>query len=159
MIYFFGYGADKDADMMKAIVGRVPKGEKATVSGFELCIQSLADIPYAAQKFVKQSWNHSFLSYAMRPAKDMESVVTGTMWELTPLERKLIDNWELTGLWYDVFFIAKSAPHPVNIELQIIQNQPIRSIENGKHYKTFLNSKEKMLETANKLRIEYLKNN
>lgn len=159
MIYFFGYGADRDPEMMKAIVGRVPKGEEAAISGFELCVQSLADVPFKAQQIIKQSWDHSFKSYAIRPARDMTSVVTGTMWELTPRERKLIDNWELTGLWYDVFFIAKGAPHPVNIELQIIQNQPIRSIENGRHYKTFLNTKDKMIDAANRLRLEFLKKN
>src|SRR5258705_13879559 len=107
MIYFFGYGADKDASMIEAIVGRKPKGEKATISGFELCVQSLSDVPFPAQKIIKRSWTEDdhFKSYVIRPAKRMDSVVTGTMWELTPLERKLVDNWEITGLWYDVFFL------------------------------------------------------
>jgi len=159
MIYFFGYGADRDADMMKAIVGRVPKGEKAVISGFELCIQSFNDVPFKARKIIAKSWDHSFKSYVIRPVLDMNSVVTGTMWTLTPLERKLIDNWEITGLWYDVFFFTKEAPDKMQMEIQIVQDQPIRHIANGKRYKTFLNSREKMLETANFLRLEYLKNN
>jgi len=159
MIYFFGYGADKDADMMKAVIGRVPKGEKAAVSGFELCVQSLADLPFAAQKIVKRSWDESdhFKSYAIRPSKNMDSIVTGTMWELTPFERKLVDNWELTELWYNVFFLTIEASKKIQVEIQVINDQQIRRIINGKRYKTFLNSKKKMLETATQCRLEYLK--
>ncbi|HSA83630.1 MAG TPA: gamma-glutamylcyclotransferase family protein [Patescibacteria group bacterium] len=157
MIYFFGYGADRDPELMEAIIGRKPQGEKTTISGFELCIQSLADIPSKAQRIIRQSWDHGFHSYVIRPAKDMHSIVSGMMWELSPLERKLIDNWELTGLWYDVFFISKGAPHPMQMELQIIQNQPIRHIVDGTHYKTFLNDKNKMIETATRIRLDYLK--
>lgn len=159
MIYFFGYGADRDPEMMEAIIGRRPRGQGASIAGFELGIQSFGDIPSKARKIIQQSWDHRFQSYVIRPAKDMHAVVTGTMWELTPSERKLIDNWELTGLWYDVFLIAKGAPHPMQMELQIIQDQPIRHLVDGKHYKTFLNSKEKMFEVATRCRHEYLKNN
>src|SRR6185369_880419 len=123
MIYFFGYGADKDADMMKAIVGRVPKGEKATISGFELCVQTLADLPFKAQQIVKNSWDHSFRSYALRASKNMNSTVEGMMWELSPLERKLIDNWEITGFWFDVFLMNLEAPRKMQLEIQVIQDQ------------------------------------
>ena len=51
-IEFFGYGTDRDPKMMKAVIGRVPKGYPATIEGFELCVQSWNEIPEEAKKII-----------------------------------------------------------------------------------------------------------
>ncbi len=44
-IIYFGYGANRSADMMKAIIGRKPEGVPAMLIDYELCIQRWGEIP------------------------------------------------------------------------------------------------------------------
>ena len=153
-ILFFGYGANRDQDMIKAILGRKPHGEPATLSGFELCIQTWNEMNSPTQNILKNSWGKTFKSYVIRPAISAATSVRGMIWHITSKERKLIDFWELTGTWYLVSLLK--LPHPdlgqITIELQIVNNPNIKNVSNGLHYRNFLNPKYKMLQTARKSR-------
>ena len=161
LIEFFGYGADRDPEMMKAIIGRVPKGYPATLEGFELCVQTWEEIPEEAKKILSPPWDSSFSSYILRPTLKPFKKVRGTIWLITPHERKLIDNWELVGKWYQVFFlhIRTHDDLPKQIEIQVVNDQKIKKVVHGEYYKNFITSKSKMLDLAEKVRKDYLHNN
>lgn len=153
-IQYFGYGANRDPEMMRAIVGRVPEGKFATVSGFELCVQNWDCIPEAAQHMLSGSWDETFRSYVLRPTTNSSTKkVRGMIWKLTPEERRLVDNWELTGQWYHVFRLQSDE---TNLEIQVVENQPVSHVVRFPIYKTFLNDKKKMLRVAEKARKWYL---
>jgi len=52
----------------------------------------------------------------------------------------VVSEWEMCGLWHE----------PVKVYVTT------RSQQNGEKYRTFLNSKEEMLRTANMVRKRYL---
>lgn len=160
-VEFFGYGADRDPEMMKAIIGRVPKGYPAVLEGFELCVQTWDEIPKEAKKILSPPWDHNFSSYILRPTLKPFKKVRGIIWLITPHERKLIDNWEITGKWYQVFLlrIKTNDDIPKQIEIQVVNDQNIKKTVNGVYYRNYVNSKSKMLDLAEKVRSDYLKNN
>lgn len=157
-VQYFGYGANRSPEMMEAIVGRLPEGYPAKISGFELCVETWQDIPEHARRMLSNSWDPTFRSYCVRPSGNLRSSVKGIVWKITREERRLIDNWELTGTWYKVFVLQYqlSKEEAVQIEIQVIEDPNVKKVFSGNRYKTFLNSKRKMLEVARKTRESYL---
>jgi hypothetical protein len=156
-VEYFGYGANRDPFMMKAIIGRIPEGYPATISGYELAIQSWNDIPEKIQKELKPSWGEDFKTYCLVPSKNHKrKQVKGIVWKITQTERKLIDKWEMTGIWYKAVLLQYLAGQGENIqvEVQIMDDLPITKTVNGLRYKTFINDKTKMLEIAKRLRTD-----
>ena len=92
--YYFGYGADREPEMIKAIIGHnaIDMGE-ATISGYGLYIQKLADIPLPARTILQKSWGNSFISYVIKPLKG--SKVYGRLFSINSVEIKQVDIWEL----------------------------------------------------------------
>ncbi len=159
LIEFFGYGTDRDPEMMKTIIGRLPKGYPATIEGFELCVQSWDEIPEEARKILSPPWDNNFKSYVLRPTLKQNKRVRGTVWLITPQERKLIDNWELVGKWYHVFVLRINTHDnlPKQIEIQVIYDQNIKKVVHGEYYRNYIASKSKILDLAEKARSDYLK--
>jgi hypothetical protein len=156
-IFYFGYGANRNASMMKAIVGRVPDGFEAQVSGFDLCIQTWNEMSETVQKFLTPSWTKKFRSYVLRPSNDSSHVVHGHIWRLTRKERKLIDNWEMTNVWYNIFVLSVCENDKcAHVEIQVVYDTNIKKTVNGKRYRTFLNSPRKMLKVASQCRRNFL---
>jgi hypothetical protein len=151
-IHYFGYGANRNPDMMKAIVGRKPKGYSAALEGFELCIQSWGNIPKNVQKLLAPAWGPGFKSYCVRPTRD--KVVRGKVWILNEAERKLIDAWELTDYWYRPVVVHFNEPNnkSVQVEIQIVDNVEIDKLVDGTKYPTWLNDKNKMIDVAQGVR-------
>lgn len=156
-ILYFGYGANRDPEMMKAIIGRMPDGEEAKISGFELCIQHWQEMTDKVRQGLTGSWDEHFRSYILRPAIRQPKPVVGKVWHLTPLERKLIDNWEMTGIWYNIFLLEYFNPQRIQVEIQVVNDPQIKQSVSGSRYKTFLNRKAKMLRVAKRCRQYYLK--
>lgn len=158
-VQFFGYGANRDPDMIRAIIGRLPEGYPAVLQGFELCIQTWEEIPERARKILSYSWDESFRSYALRPTRKFSEKVKGVIWLISREERRLIDNWELNGIWYHVYLLKflKPAGQISEIEIQVVNDPNIKKKVNGIFYKNFLNDKEKMLQVAEKVRRIYLR--
>lgn len=100
-ILYFGYGANRDRRMMAAITGNENLvGRPGMLRRFVLCVQRLDQVPASPRAILEESWPSSFESYIIRPGKENDWV-TGTIWELTPLERDLVANWELIEFgWY-----------------------------------------------------------
>ena len=160
-VQYFGYGANRTPEMMEAILGRVPKGYPATLSGFELCIQSWEEMPEQVKKLLQPSWNSKFRTYFVRPVNRSTAIVKGKVWVITKQERQIIDNWELTGQWYKVYAMQfhKSEDQVTQIEIQVMDTPAATKVVNGKLYKNFLNSKEKMLRVARRNREQFLAKN
>jgi len=154
MIQYFGYGANRDPEMMKAIVGRVPQGTFATVSDFELCIQDWPCLLPKVQEMLTPSWDTNFKSYVLRASTNASTrKVRGMVWNITKEERHMIDNWELTGEWYHVFTLQFG---DIQLEIQVIDNQPVEKVVMSPIYKTFLNDKKRMIKTAERARQWYI---
>ena len=109
-IQYFAYGANRDLQMMKAITGAQELfGRPGILKGYTLCVQKLNQVPDVAsetspvpispRELLKQSWPYTFESYIIKP--DPNGEVAGTIWELTPLQRELVRDWELVDFgWY-----------------------------------------------------------
>ena len=68
-ILYFGYGANRDANMLKAIIGRKPSGFPVKLEGFELCVQTWEEIPQNVRRNLEKSWNPDFRTFCIRSAK------------------------------------------------------------------------------------------
>ena len=159
-ILYFGYGANAHKDMIKALVGRVPKGFKTKLENYGLFIQSWLDIPLEVKKILQESWDDKFSSYIAVPLKG--AVVFGTAWEITEQERAIIGEWELHHKWYlpvKVKLINEKGKS-FKAETEIIPRfyTKIPAIQE-KEYLFFSNKKAKMLKLARKLRKRFLKKN
>lgn len=50
MKLYFGFGANRDAAMIRAITGSSALRIPASLDGFQLCVQALCDIPEKARR-------------------------------------------------------------------------------------------------------------
>jgi len=153
LIYYFGYGANVDADMLEAIIGRRPEGKLAKLKSFELCVQHWHEIEEKVRNLLAKYWNESFRSYSIRPAESEE--VQGIVWEITEQEHKRIGKWELHKLWYmPTKVFVESEGRIVEAMTEIINDKSLRTaLEiHGESCPVFLNDKNKMLNTARKER-------
>lgn len=152
-MFYLGYGANSDQDMINAITGRVLSGQKAHITGFELCVQKLENVPEIPRKILKRAWGDSFESYVI---KEGLGRVYGTLWEMTTIDRDHISKWELIPEgWYT----------PVNVEAiledgskvrsatEMIVDQTVNRVVDGKNYKTYLMDKRKMIASARVCRV------
>ena len=109
-VLYFAYGANRDIKMMQAITGSSElKGKPATLKGYSLYVQRLDQVPdtvsenspapISPRDLLKESWPDTFTSYIIK--EDPEGEVAGVVWELTPLQRELVRDWELVDFgWY-----------------------------------------------------------
>jgi len=157
-VMYFGYGANRSSYMMKAIIGRNPIGFPAKLEDYELCIQTWDEIPEKVRKVFRypELLNRDFKSYCIRPAGG--KMIVGRVWSLTRLERELVDNWELNGLWYEPIrvHVFSYDGQIIEAETEMINNPSTKQVVNGRSYQTFLNRKEVMWKVARKVREAYL---
>lgn len=156
-VLYFGYGTLSSSEMMKAIIGRKPKGTRAKLNNYELCIQKWKEIPSSAKRILRENWNSKFLSYFIRPKKG--KTVFGKVWYLTKQEKKLVENWELIGLWYQSVKVRVRdyRGNIIKAESYMINDKNIKQAVNGKNYKMFLNKGSKMFKVARLVREKYIK--
>ncbi len=154
---YFGYGANRSAEMMKSVVGRKPEGFPAKLEGYELCVQLWEEIPENVGRILSNHWDSKFRTYCIRPASG--SVVSGQVWYLTRVERGLVGEWEIHELWYQPINaqVKDYNGQTFEVETEIIDDPNIKQVVDGENYPTFLNREERMFEVANETREEYLK--
>ena len=156
-VLYFGYGANAHKDMIKALVGRVPKGFKAKLEDYGLFLQSWLDIPLEAKKTLEEVWDEKFSSYIAVPLKKTE--VWGTAWKITPRKRAVIGEWELHHKWYlpVKIKVLNEKGKVFEAETEIIPRfyTKIPAIQE-KEYLHFPNDKIKMLKLARKVRKAFL---
>ena len=159
-ILYFGYGANSQKEMMEAITGnRNLVGQPGILKGFKLCIQGMVHVPDSAKKILKENWPDSFETYIIKPGEEADEII-GTVWELNPLERELVRDWELIDFgWYkDKKAKAVTADgQEIDIETESLRDgQGVDREVDGKNYKPFLNPLEDFQRVAEKARREDL---
>ena len=153
--YLFGYGADREPDMIKAIIGHnaLDMGE-ATVSGYGLYVQKLADIPLPARTILQKSWGNSFISYVIKPLKG--SKVYGRLFSINNAEIKQVDIWELVDCnWYDIAMITATTlgdgkQYNAHTQAIPITQQTEPKIYTGPNYNSWLMPKSDFIKIAQK---------
>lgn len=170
MVKYFGYGSNRNEEMMAAIVGNKNlKGVPGRLIGFELCIQRLEDIPdnigekspvkISPRQVIKNNFGDFFELYICRINPEAE--VFGTIWDLTEEERNLVKDWEMLdfGMQEEIKGVAieneTGKIFSVSTEGLLDPAIHVNKVIAGGEYDDFIVSKEKIIEVANKSRQEY----
>lgn len=156
---YFGYGANSSAEMMKAIIGRKPKGYPAKLEGYELCIQKWEELSKNVRKrldILRSKLKSGFKTYYIRATKG--DIVAGKIWYITRKERDLVKNWEFWCTPINVKVMLDNGKM-VKAETEMIENLTSRQVVNGINYPLFLNKREMLFEVALGARERYLKEN
>lgn len=160
-ILYFGYGANVSPEMMEAIVGRTPTGEPATLLDYELVIQQGSEISEDVLRVLDLGRSPEevadFRTYAIRPKQG--AVVQGMVWQLTKLERELVDNWEMNdGMWYQKTNVTIKIEYGDILATTEIMDNPNLAVAASLEpsLPVFLNQKQRMLEVATIVRQQYL---
>lgn len=170
-VLYVGYGANRDSQMMEAIIGGTPKIlGRAAIQDVELCIQrhdqitdtvvATAPAPLSPKQIMVGAWgeNSNFEAYAIRPKEG--STVAATLFELTQLQRDLVAEWELVEFgWYDHMSAGVTLEDGTKLEAVtegFTRDQAIDRTVDGQNYATFLADPAAMFATAEKARLDYL---
>lgn len=107
--YFFGFGADSQAEMIEAVIGRKPEFiGSATLEDYQLCIQDLDDITDKGEnpkEILRRAWGDRFKSYTIR--KHDGEGIEGSLFKITSYERKMLDAWELVPEGWQKSIVVK----------------------------------------------------
>lgn len=169
-VYYFGYGANRDPRMISAITGRSEaelKGQPSVLEGYTLAVQRLdqlpnkvlstAPYPASPRQIVHNAWGDQFESYVIKV--DPNGRVVGTVWELTPLERERVRDWELLefGWYHDVeASVRLEDGSEISIVTEAIDDsQEVDREVNGEDYETWLLDPNKFETIATKARAEF----
>lgn len=171
IIKYFGFGTNKDFDMMVHMVGKNDlAGEPGQLLGFELCIQKASQMrdevpknspaPISPRKIIEESWGPDFEMFVARPNPD--GIIYGTIWDLTPEDMELVKEWELVeyGMQEEVMAIAIDAKgNIIQVETQALMKGEVvvDRVITGADYDPHIASKDKMLKIADESRLNYLK--
>ncbi len=155
MKLYFGFGANRDAAMIKAITGRSALHLPASLDGWHLCVQQLNDIPKKVQRLLRRAWGDSFVSYGI--VKQPAVRVTGTLWLLTDAQHRAIHSWEFIGSWsHNVQVKAGINLFGLNFlvdaETEHLARQKVTLVD-GQHYQTYLVPKSHILHIAEGVRL------
>lgn len=167
-IKYFGFGTNRDIDMMAHIVGRKNiSGEPGKLIGYELCIlkgkqfrdiiPKTSPLNISPRTLIVNSWGPDFKMYVSRPNPD--GVIYGTIWDITPEEFELVREWELVdyGAQEDARGMAiNSRGEIIEVITQSFLNSPIPEIDKvvvGDDYNPYIASKEAMLKKADEVRL------
>jgi len=170
-IKYFGFGTNRDLDMMTHMIGRANiSGEPAKLMGYELCIQrgkqfrneipKTSPLDISPRTLIVSAWGPEFEMYVSRPNPD--GVIYGTIWDITPEEFELTREWEMVdyGAQEDAKGIAiNSKGEIIEVITQSFLNPPIPEIDRvvtEENYEPYIASKEAMLKRAGEVRLQYL---
>ena len=169
-VLYFGYWANSRLEMMAAITGNDNlKGIPATLPSYELCVQRLDQIPdtifpgapieISPRRIIASEWLETFRSYTIRQSTSGDKAVAGMIWELTPLERDLVCDWELIDFgWYqdiEAVAVTEYGEDILVVTEGLRPGQEIDKVVDGLTYPPFLNSLEDFARIAEKARREF----
>ena len=164
-VYYFGYGANRDIEMIKAITGVDPIwGKEGLLKDYQLYLQPLKYVidpkdfgqhdSFGAKTRLQGKWSKDFKSYVVK--KVPGSLVTGTIWKITTNDFRWINNWELVDFgWYkialDTAETKEGQKYVVYVQLLTDKDNPGEKV-NGLNYPTYINDKKEILSVASGLR-------
>lgn len=171
MIAYFGFGSNKDLEMMQHIIGRNDiHGIPGHLIGYDLCIQlgrqfrteipKNSPAPISPRDLIIRSWGPDFQMFVSKP--NPTGITYGTIWFITPEELQLVRNWELVdfgaqddargfalgddGELYEIITQSFVGPQPIEID---------RIIKGG-DYAPYIHDKAAMLAKADAVREDFL---
>jgi hypothetical protein len=156
--YFFGYGADQEQAMLRAIMGESPEyvGE-AVLRDYELRIQNLEEVTAEEanpREILRRTWGDSFRSYVIVPRKGAQ--VHGAVFRITIKDRHKIDEWELVREgWYRRAFIKvqlQGSGKKLRAETQVLNAGQHAKATAGSHARHWLMPKTRLLSIARLMR-------
>ncbi len=169
-VLYFGYGANRDARMIAAILGKPAEqlvGRPAVLQDYQLGVQTLEQIPdtvmpnapepKSPRQILRNVWGEGFESYVIEYHPGCK--VSGTVWELTPEERERVRDWELFDYgWYED--CEGKAISEDGSEIDVItektRNDQVLDREvDGMDYETWLADPVKFEYIAKRVRQEY----
>ncbi len=170
-VTYFGYGSNKDLEMMQAMIGRKEiKGEKGRLDGYELCAQNIdhirdivlptAPVPKSPRQIIKESFEgQNFDLFVCR--RNPKAHIMGTIWYITPEELEFVNNWELVDFgMYELaqVKIKNEAGKMVDCVTQVLEKEPIEidQVLDGDNYDPYIFDKDMMLNRAVLVRNEYI---
>ena len=171
---YFGYGANKTAEMIAAITGKpleTLKGIPVVLKGYEIGIQRFDQIPdtlmegsmlpVPVKEIIGGAWSdpESFETYVIRPG---DGEVHGTMWDLTEQDRALVQDWELVGDWYKEQMVTVIDESGQELELQteiLGDGQELDRLVDGRDYPPFLRELGEFQRVAEGARRQFLERN
>ena len=110
-------------------------------------------VPDLPKRILKDSWGDDFETYIIKPGEETDEVM-GTVWELIPLERELVRDWELVDFgWYNDIEGKAVTKDGQEVEIQtegFREGQEVDREVDGKNYKPFLNRLENFQESQKK---------
>lgn len=169
MIVYFGFGTNKDRDMMSHIIGRNEiEGFWGKLIGYEVCVQRAdqfrVDVPdtnpinKSPKDIIIGSWGPKFEMFVSRPNPSGEAY--GTIWYISPEELELVREWELVdyGAQEDAYGIAEDSD---GNKFEVITQSFLKFAEidrviTGENYEAYIWPKEAMLKRADEIREQYL---
>jgi hypothetical protein len=154
MTYFFGYGAFKDKDIFKEIIGHYPLVYfGGLISNFDLGYQILTQIPEKPRQILERIWGTRFRAYTLAKGK---GIVTGNIYEITYDDFLLIDRWEFIKEWREFIKVEVTLFNGNKIEAyttKTLDSQKIEELVDGINYETNLNpqGKKALYENSQKI--------
>lgn len=157
LIPYFGFGSLRSREMIKAVTGRDPEGIAASIRGYELVVQSLKDLDPEVAHAMDNYWGADFKIYRLRQEED--GLVAGTVWYVTPQEYGVVKRWEGVGRGsHTITAEARDiCGNPLSVKADAISKYASGEVVGGVNYETYLNDRQKMLDTATEDRETYLK--
>lgn len=169
MISYFGYGTNRDHDMMAAMVGRDKlSGVKGIIFDYELVVQDLehisdkvlstAPVPRSPREIMKTALGDNAKLYIIRPKPG--AITYGMIWQLTPEEYEMVKDWELIdfGMQEDINVSAQTENgEKITVRTHGLNDPdlPMSTAIEGKNYQDYVVPKEKILETARQVNKEF----
>lgn len=168
-IPYFGYGTNRDRDMMVAMIGRNNlSGAKGVIFDYELVIQDLEHIPdrvlstapapRSPREIMKTALGDNAKLYIIRPKS--VAITYGTIWQITPEEYEMVRDWELLdfGMQEDMQVLGQTETGEKITVQTHGSNDPnllMSVVIEGENYEDYLVPKEKILETARQVNNEF----
>ena len=153
---YFGYGANKDIDMIKAITGTYLFGKCAYIEGYKLGVQKLDNIPEIPQNQLNKFWSDKgFESYVVIKSDNEKDRVYGTLWTMSENDRECVREWELIPLgWYTEVPVTAILENGIEVQAvtEIIIGQSVDRLVEGKNYPAYLINKNIILKHAEDVR-------
>ncbi len=154
MQWYFGFGANRDSRMIRAITGRCAIGIPAQITGFQLCVESIKHIPEKARRILYTKWDANFVSYGIVPKET--KTVRGRLWLLSNSQRELIRRWELVGTWSrEVHVTAQCTLLGFHLSVPAVSEELLQqqvSLVEKATYKTFIVPRNRLLRVARMVR-------
>lgn len=168
-IPYFGYGTNRDHDMMAAMIGRNNlSGVKGIIFDYELVIQNLEHIPdkilptapvaRSPREIMKTALGDNAKLYIIRPKPG--AITYGTIWQITPEEYEMVWDWELLdfGMQEDMQVLGQTETGKkitVQTHGSNDPNLPMGIAITGEDYQDYVVPKEEILETARRVNKEF----